>query len=465
MHEERDGLEKERSFCMNHSLTEGSLKKALILFAIPLFFSQLFQTLYNTADTVIIGHYLGDASLAAVGSVASLFELIVGFCTGFGQGLGVIAAQKFGARDEAGYRKAAALSVLFSLILSLMLSAAMSLLLPSILRFMKTPSDIYPDAYGYISVIASGLVITMFYNLMAGLLRAAGDSKTPLYVLMVSSIINVILDILFITVNKMGVAGTAWATLIAQGISLALCVLWVFWKKRELIPGIRDFSWNKNLAASLVQMGFSMALMSSIVSLGTLILQTGINPLGMEIISGHTAARKLMSILNQPVSALMLALSSYTAQNTGASQYLRVEKGIAFANRLGLYYSTILTCIILVFSRELIALISGTQSESVLATGSLYLRTNVPFFPVLAVLLNLRTSLQSMSMKIIPVGSSIIELIGKILFTRLIVPFTGYYGICACEPCLWLTMASFLAFFYLRASIFKQKGIKAHLYA
>lgn len=449
---------------MNHSLTNGPLKKALLLFAVPLFFSQLFQTLYNTADTVIIGYYLGDASLAAVGSVAALFELIVGFCTGFGQGLGVIAAQKYGAGDSRGFKSSIALSIVLSLVFSILLSVFVFQGMRPILHALKTPADLFDQAYSYISVIAAGLVVTMFYNLCAGMLRAAGDSKTPLYILLISSVLNVALDIVLITHWKMGVAGTAWATLIAQGISLLVCLIWIGWKKRMLVPSWHDFSWNGSLISSLCQMGFSMALMSSIVSCGTLILQTGINPLGTDIISGHTAARKLIAILNLPVSSLMMALSSFVAQNFGAGQLERVEKGIAFSNRLGLYYSIALTILTMVGSRLMVQMISGTANPVVVDTGSLYLLTNIPFFPMLAVLLNLRTSLQSMSMKIVPILSSVIELLGKLLFTWLVVPAFGYAGICATEPAVWTAMALWLAYFYLQAPVFKKSQIRCRLF-
>lgn len=448
---------------MNYSLTEGSLKKALLFFAIPLFFSQLFQTLYNTVDTVIIGYYLGDASLAAVGAVASLFELIVGFCTGFGQGLGVIAAQKYGAGEMKTFRWSIGLSIVLAFCLSASVSVIMTQCMSSVLHFMKTPADIFDQSCSYITVIAMGLVITMFFNLCAGMLRAVGDSKTPLVILFISSMLNVFLDIYFLADLHMGVEGTAWATLIAQAVSLLICLLWIFFKRKELVPTPHDFAWNSSLVKSLSEMGFSMALMSSIVSVGTLILQTGINPLGTLIITGHTAARKLVSILNLPVSSLMMALSSFVAQNTGAGRLARVEKGIAFANRLGVYYSIILTVVIIFASRFLITAISGTENPVVENTGSLYLLTNIPFFPVLALLLNLRTSLQSMSMKLVPVLSSVIELLGKLLFTWFIVPFTGYYGICATEPAVWTAMMLFLAFFYLRNPLFVKNKIKAHL--
>lgn len=449
---------------MNHELTRGSIRKSLLLFALPMFFSQLFQTLYNTADTVIIGNYLGDQSLAAVGSVAALFELIVGFAVGFGQGFGVIAAQKYGAQDEKGFKKVVALSILLSAVISLVMSVAVCFFMKDILHMLKTPADIFDQAYSYIWVISAGLAVTVFYNLAAGLLRASGDSKTPLYALVLSSIINIILDILFITKLNAGVASTAWATLIAQGISLIACLLWVFAKKRDLLPALRDFRWNGELAFALLRMGLSMALMTSIVCIGTVILQTAINPMGTLLISGHTAARKLIGILNLPVSSLMLALSSFVAQNMGAGEYERAEKGIAFSNRLGVYYSIALTVVIFFFAKTFVQLISGSSDPFVLETGALYLKTNIPFFPALAVLLNLRTSLQSMLMNLVPVLSSVIELFGKLLFTWFIVPFTGYYGVCATEPVVWVLMAAFLACSYLTRSVLKKQGIAVHLF-
>lgn len=446
------------------SLISGDLKRAIVIFAIPLFFSQLFQTLYNTMDTVIIGHVLGDFSLAAVGAVASLFELMVGFCTGFGQGLGVIAAQKFGAGDMSGFRHTVGLSILLSLMVSLILSVVVGFNMESILHFMQTSSDIFDLSYSYIIVICWGLTITIFYNLCAGLLRAAGDSVTPLIILVISSLTNIGLDLLFITQFNMGVAGTAWATLIAQLISLVICIIWIIMKKRELMPRLADFKWDGSLARSLTEMGLSMALMSSIVSAGTLILQIGINQQGPLIVSGHTAARKLIGMLNLPVIALMMALSSFVAQNIGAKQYERAEKGIAFVNRFGLYYSIVLSIVIMFIARFLIAMISGSTTDVVLDTGALYLRTNVPFFPVLAILLDLRISLQSMSLKTVPIISSIIELCGKILFTLFIVPKTGYLGVCFTEPVVWIAMCLYLAYFYLRNTTFKNANVPTYIF-
>lgn len=453
-----------RGMTMNQELTTGPIRQSLILFALPLFFSQLFQTLYNTADTVIIGHYLGDQSLAAVGSVAALFELIVGFSTGFGQGFGVVAGQKYGAQDSRGFRKCVALSILLSTVIAVVISAIMCLSMTGVLQLLRTPRDIFTSAYSYIFVISAGLIITIYYNLASGLLRAAGDSKTPLYALILSSGINIVLDIVFITRLQASVAATAWATLIAQLISLVACLGWIFRKKRELIPSVSDFAWDGAMVASLLKMGLSMALMSSIVSIGTLILQTAINPMGTRRITGHTAARKMIAVLDLPVFSLSLALSSFAAQNMGAGKYERVERGIAFANRISILYSIVLSVLTFFAAGAMISLISGSSDPFVMETGRLYLITNVPFFPMLAILLNLRVSMQSMLMTLIPVLSSVIELAGKLLFTWFVVPFAGYWGVCATEPFVWTAMAVFLGSCYLHRSVLTREGIPVHLF-
>ena len=205
--------------------------------------------------------------------------------------------------------------------------------------------------------------------------------------------------------------------------------------------------------------------MSSIVSAGSLILQIGINVQGTMIVSGHTAARKISSILMLPPASLMMALSSFVAQNIGAKEYERAEKGIAFSNRLAIYYSLAMTAIVYLLSNWIVATISGSSNSEVLDTGSLYLRTNIPFYPFLGVLLNLRMSLQSMSIKAVPIFSSVIELAGKVLFTLFIVPVTGYLGVCFTEPVIWIVMCLFLAFFYLRNPVFKEHGIRCRIFS
>lgn len=449
---------------LNTDLTRGSIRKSLILFAIPLLFSQLFQILYNTADTVIIGHYLGDHALAAVGSVSPLFELIVGFSNGFGLGFSIIAAQNFGARDLKAFRKTGGLSVLLCLTIGVIISAAVGIFMPQILQILKTRPELFEMAYSYIIVIACGLIITIFYNLLSGLMRAAGDSTTPLIILILSSIINILLDLWFIGGLNLSVASTAWATLIAQFCSLFLCLIWVSHRHKELLPTWSDIRWNAVQARNLLKMGFSMALMSSIVSIGTLILQTSINLMSVQTITGHTAARKLFIILDLPLASMTNALSAYVAQNHGSGQILRLEKGIAFGNRVSLYSSILAEVLVLFWARWMIATISGSNDPEVLNLGSLYLWTNVPFFVFLGVLCNLRTSLQSMSITSIPVLSSVIELIGKLVFTWFIIPNTGYYGVCFSEPVVWILMTVFLGVFYLKAPDFKKEKVKPHIF-
>ncbi|MCF0258361.1 MAG: MATE family efflux transporter [Erysipelotrichaceae bacterium] len=441
-------------------LLKGSIRRGIILFMIPLFFSNLFQTLYNTVDTVLIGYFLGDSSLAAMGAVTALFDLIVGFCTGFGQGFGIIAGQCFGAADEKKLKHATGLSVILSALVSLAVSAAALLGMPFLLNLLQTPAEIYSQSLSYITIIAAALIITMFYNLCAGMLRAVGDSITPLVILFISALINIVLDVWFIAGLKMGVAGAAYATVAAQLISLIICLIWI-WKKVPVL-NIRgsDFRWDAQLSSDLFSTGLAMALMSSIVSVGSVILQGGINALGTVIIAAHTAARKVAMIIMMPCASMMMAVATFVAQNFGARQYARMVEGISFANRTGLYYSAAVTVIFLIGSRTVIGLISGSSDPAVLSNGSLYLMTNAPFMFVLCVLLNLRCSLQSMGVKAVPVVSSVIECVSKIAFTVAVIPAMGYLGVCVCEPVIWILMALYLSWNYLNSGLLKECGVR-----
>lgn len=445
-------------------LLKGSIKRGIIFFMIPLLFSNIFQTLYNTADTVLIGYYLGDTSLAAMGAVTAIFDLIVGFCTGFGQGFGIIAGQCFGARDQNRLRHAVGLSVILSAVISLGVSVLALFGLPFLLQLLQTPADIYQPALQYISIIAYGLIITMFYNLCAGMLRAVGDSITPLVILCISACINVGLDIWFIAGLNMGVSGAAYATLAAQLISLIVCLLWIWIKVPVLKVQGPDFKWDKPLAYDLFSTGLAMALMSSIVSIGSVILQGGINALGTLIIAAHTAARKVATLVMMPCASLMMALATFVAQNYGARQYERMAEGISFANRVGVYYSIGVSVLLLVGAQRIIALISGSSDPTVLSNGGMYLLINCPFMFVLSILLNLRCSLQSMGIKAVPVVSSVIECVSKIVFTFAIIPALQYFGVCICEPIIWMIMAGYLAWNYMHSSLLLSHDIKPVLW-
>lgn len=432
----------------NHSLTEGSIIKGLFFFIVPLFFSNLFQQLYNTIDTLLVGHYLGDTALAAMGATAAVFELIVQFSNGCGTGFSIVTARYFGSKDETELKKSVASSLILGLIISITLTIISYIALPYLLSILQTPKNIYADSLSYIRTIAAFLIITMFYNLGAGMLRAIGDSVSPLIVLFCSSIINVALDIVCITVLNMGVQGAAVATVIAQAISTIICFFLILKKAQILIPKKEHFSLESYMTKDLLGQGFSMGFMFSIVSIGTIILQSGINGLGTQIIAAHTAARKLMSLLCLPLSTLAASMATFVSQNKGAQNYTRIFKGIRIANTCAIIYPIILSIIIFFTAKILVHLLSGSNNPVVLNNGAMYLKINVPFYIALSILLNLRNAIQGFGYKITPLISSIIEFTGKIIFTIFLVPTFKYLGVCFCEPVIWCLMAAQLYWSY-----------------
>ena len=448
----------------NHSLTQGSIAKGLLFFVIPLFFSNLFQQLYNTIDTLLVGHFLGDNALAAMGATAAIFELIVQFSNGCGTGFSIVTARYYGSKNENELKKSVAASLILGLIISIAITIVSYVSMPYLLTILKTPKSIYHDSLNYIRCISAFLIITMFYNLGAGMLRAIGDSLRPLIVLFCSSIINIALDIVCITILDMGVFGAAVATVIAQAISTIICFFLILRKAKILIPRKEHFQIKSYMVNDLLGQGFSMGFMFSIVSIGTIILQSGINSLGTQIITAHTAARKLISLFCLPLSTLAASMATFVSQNKGAQNYERIIKGVRLSNICGIIYPIFLSILIYFTAENLVHLLSGSNTPAVLQNGAMYLKINIPFFQansysssvkyifpffiVLSILLNLRNAIQGFGYKITPLFSSIIELIGKIVFTLFLVPTFKYLGVCFCEPIIWCLMASQLIYSY-----------------
>ena len=430
----------------NHSLTQGSIAKGLLFFVIPLFFSNLFQQLYNTIDTLLVGHFLGDNALAAMGATAAIFELIVQFSNGCGTGFSIVTARYYGSKNENELKKSVAASLILGLIISIVITIVSYVSMPYLLTILKTPKSIYHDSLNYIRCISAFLIITMFYNLGAGMLRAIGDSLRPLIVLFCSSIINIALDIVCITILDMGVFGAAVATVIAQVISTIICFFLILRKAKILIPRKEHFQIKSYMINDLLGQGFSMGFMFSIVSIGTIILQSGINSLGTQIITAHTAARKLISLFCLPLSTLAASMATFVSQNKGAQNYERIIKGVRLSNICGIINPNFLSILIYFTAENLVHLLSGSNTHAVLQNGAMYLKINIPFFIVLSILLNLRNAIQGFGYKITPLFSSIIELIGKIVFTLFLVPTFKYLGVCFCEPIIWCLMASQLIY-------------------
>ena len=298
---------KRSPFTMNVDLMHGPIFKSLVVFMLPIFVSNLFQQLYNTVDTMIVGNVLGDTALAAIGSCGSIYELLVGFGLGIGNGLAIVAARSYGAQDHDLLKKTVAGSLVIGLIASLCITLAGAVGLRPLLVLLDTPAEILEDAYRYIIVINYGVLVMFAYNLCAGLLRAIGNSFMPLVFLLLSSGLNILLDLLFIARMGMGVQGAAVATVISQGVSVLLCIVYVFAKVKLLLPEKKHFRVGRHLYWELFSQSICMGLMSSIVSAGSVVLQYGINGLGTLVIAGHTAARKMFMFTDMPLLSMASA--------------------------------------------------------------------------------------------------------------------------------------------------------------
>ena len=435
-----ENIKKKHFFQSDVDLIHGPIFQSLMIFALPLLVSNIFQQLYNTVDTMVVGNYLGDVSLAAIGACTSIYDLLVGFALGIGNGLAIVTARSFGSQDKELLKKSVASSLVIGVMVSLALTIIGMTFLYPLLEILNTPLDIIQEAYSYISVIVLFIFVMFAYNLCAGLMRAIGNSVMPLVFLIVSSLLNVVLDILFITQFHMGIQGAAVATVVSQGVSVVLCIIYIFKKTQILLPSKKHFQIDEELYKELLGQGFSMGFMSSIVSAGSVILQYGINNLGYLIIAGHTAARKLYMFFNMPFTAMALGISTFVSQNRGANQRERIQKAMKYAYIYDVIMATIVTIIILIFGSSLVKLISGSSESIVLDNGTLYLTIVGPFYAILGILMQTRYALQGLGQKLLPLVSSVIEFIGKIIFVFVFIPQFGYMAVIFCEPVIWCVM-------------------------
>jgi len=442
------------------NLLSGNIIKSLLVFAVPIFLSNIFQQLYNTADIVIVGYYLGEASLAAIGSCAVIFELLIGFAIGVGSGFGIVVARSYGAGDQDLLKRTVAGAVVIGIALTFFISIAASLFMMPILKLINIPPYIIDAAYSYISILIAFAIVLFTYNFCAGLLRAIGNSTMPLLFLVISSVLNIMLDILLITQFNMGVRGAAIATVAAQGTSALLCLIYIYKKCPVLIPQKRHFRNNTALYKELVAQGLSMGFMLSIVSLGSVMLQRSINGLGYLVIAGHIAARKLNSLCLIPIPTIAITLSTFVSQNKGANQRSRIKKAVRYSNFIDVIWGTFMSIILIFFSEILIKLFSGSNESIVIENGTRYLRINSSFYMILGMLLNFRLSLQGIGKKVVPVISSVIELTGKIIFAFFLVPVLGYSAVIICEPIIWCIMFIQLLFSFYTDPYIRGKSIE-----
>lgn len=438
-----------------NDMTTGIPIKVIIQFAIPLLIGTLFQQAYNIIDTMIAGYNLGDDAIAAIGATSALYSVLIYFANGMNNGFGIVMAQIFGAKNLPKMKKAVAATMVLNIMTTIFLTVMVLPFLRILLHWLDTPQEIFDMAYQYIFIILAGMTATIGYNMCSGFMRAVGNSRTPLYFLMASCGINIILDILFILGLHLGVAGAALATVAAQLISAVLCVIYIIKKYRIYMPGKNDWQLSKELILEMLSTGISMGLMSSVLAIGSIILQKGINHLGKNIITAHTASRRLFEFLMMPLQAAAAACSTFTGQNFGAKQFDRISKAMKQVLWLELLWSVISVAIAFLFGNMLIRMLTGTDNKIIILNAAYNLKVCTIFFFPLGVLFVMRNSMQAMGYRIVPILSSSIELFVKILSCVFVIPVMKYTGVVFTEPVIWVICAVFLSVIYLKTK--KQK--------
>lgn len=422
------------------NLTQGNPVKVILLFAIPVFLGNLFQIFYSLVDTKIVGSILGEEALAAVGAVSTLYTLLTGFFNGLSLGFSVLTSRFFGSGDEKALKKNVAGSILLGFLTAAVIIVLTAVLLEPVLSLLNVPQQQFSMAESYIRILIWGMFITLAYNLCANMLRAIGDAVTPLIFLIIAAVLNIILDYVLILAFDMGVTGAAAATVISQLLSVILCLIRIYRGFPILHVSRADFILTRHQVSVMYKSGLSMGLTLSLVNFGSLVLQSGINRLGTNIIVAHTSARKVFEIWNLPVGVLGSSMATYCGQNYGAGRYDRLRQGMRDALILGGIWDTLIIILAHTVSPYLIAFIASSHNEEIIYWGSAYLRVNMSFLYVCLVIVILRNSMQGFGDYTTPILSSTIELLGKLVFTFVFVRLFAYCGIIWTEPVIWILM-------------------------
>lgn len=432
-------------------MTSGASFPLILNFTLPLLLGNLLQQTYSLMDAAIVGKYLGINALASVGASTSVVFLILGFCTGCCSGFSIPVAQKFGARDYVTMRRFISVSLKISGVMSVVLAIITSLLCAYILRTMQTPENIFDGAYTYLLITFIGIPSIFFYNLLSGIIRALGDSKTPFWFLLLSSVLNIILDLFCIIVLGWGVAGAAIATVFSQGVSSVLCYIYMN-RKYEILkttPSERRF--RSDIARQLLGIGVPMGLQFSITAIGSIMLQSANNALGTACVAAFTAAMRIKMFFMCALDSLGIAMATYSGQNYGAGKPIRIWQGIKSSYVMMMVYVAAINIIIWCFAEKFALLFIDPSETEVIKDTALFLHINLSFFPLLGSLIILRYTIQGAGYTKLAMFSGVSEMVARIMVSLVVVPLFGYLGVCYGDPTAWLFANLFLtpAFIYV----------------
>ena len=429
-------------------MTSGNPVKIILSFTLPIFIGNVFQQFYNMADAVIVGKFVGTKALAAVGSTGTLMFLIFGFVVGMTAGFTVLTAQKFGAGDMHAMRRTVAGASILSLIVGVILTVSFMILMKPWLIAMNTPPDIFADAYAYIMIISGGILAQMLYNLLASILRALGNSKVPLYFLILSAFLNIVLDLLFIIVFHMGAAGAAVATVISQGVSGVLCLIYIVKKVPELRMTREDWRPPASLLKTQIRIGIPMALQYSITAIGTMMVQSSLNILGSTLVAAYTAAGKIEQVVTQAYGALGTTIATYGAQNMGAGDVPRIRQGFKACTIIGIIYSFIAAAIVMTVGKYMTYLFVSEDVETIMDSVDIYLKCVGTFFIPLALVNIYRSGIQGLGYGLLPMMAGVAELVGRGVVSVIAAGQRSYLGVCLASPVAWILAAVLLAGMY-----------------
>ena len=448
---------------MTNDMTKGNPVKLILLFSIPLLIGNIFQQFYNMVDTIIVGRFVGVDALAAVGVTGSMVFLVNGFATGLTSGFAVLVSQKFGAKDENGLRKSVASAVILTVISVIVVTLVSLIGARPLLKLMNTPENIMVDAHTYIKIIYGGVVATVAYNLIASILRALGDSKTPLYFLIVASILNVILDLVFIINFKMGVAGAAYATIISQGVSAILCLVYTYKKFIVLRLKKEDFNVKRKYYYKHLKIGIPMALQFSITAIGIMTVQGALNVFGSIVIASYTAASKALQLVMQPAITFGVTMATYCGQNLGAKEYGRIKQGVKECTKISIITSIIAGAVLIFLGKYFVMMFISNPNDEILRYAQQVLDISAIFFIPLGLIFIYRNALQGIGDSFVPMMAGAYELIARAIVAFTLPSQLEFMGICLADPVAWLAAVIPLGITYFKRikSLLRHGNIKA----
>ncbi len=438
-------------------MTTGSPMKLILQFCIPLFFGMLFQQFYNMMDTIIVGKFLGVHALASVGATGSINFMVIGFCMGVCNGFAIPVAQQFGAKDYHALRKYVANSVWLSIAFAGVMTVAVCLLCRQILGWMHTPQDIMEGSYAYIFVIFMGIPAIYLYNLLSGIIRSLGDSKSPLVFLVMSSVLNIALDLVLILAFHMGVAGAAWATVISQAVSGIVCLVYMIKRFEILRISREEWRLDSKYVAVLCNMGIPMGLQYSITAIGSVILQAAVNSLGSLAVAAASTSTKISMFFCCPFDAMGSTMATYAGQNVGAGKLKRVSEGVKSTCVMGLVYAVFACGVLVLFGSRIALLFLDSSETGILQNVQMLLTVNSAFFFPLALVNIVRFTIQGLGFSRFAILAGVCEMVARSIVGLGLVPVFGYLAICFASPVAWIFADIFLvpAYLYIMKKLYK----------